>query len=344
MTPQRSASPPVSAADALELFRQGRARPGMCVEGVLQFPPEGHAWVLPPDLEAEVFDFSQCNMLENLPSGLRCYELDLSNTRVRSLPGDLDVESILKLAGCAELVELPEKLQVGTLDLRGCQSLAALPEGLDVWFLDLTGCWNFRAWPTSARIRSGRLRLRGCTALSSLPAYLGPLAALDVRDCPNLYELSKQLRIAGWIDLAQSGLAETKRLPSSLRGVDLRWQGVRIDARVIFQPETITVAEILGEQNAERRRVLLDRFGVSRFMTETEAVMLDQDTDPGGPRKLLFVDLKEDEPLVTLSCFCPSTGKNYFLRVPPDMKTCHQAAAWIAGFDDPAHYNPLKET
>ncbi len=341
---QQSSSTPVPATLALELFREGKARPGMCVEGVLHFPSESHAWVLPPNLEAEVLDFSQCHSLEKLPSGLRCFELDLSNTRVRTLPDDLVVASILKLAGCTELVQLPAGLQVGTLDLRGCQSLAALPEDLDVWFLDLTGCWNLRDWPMRANIRSGRLTLRGCTALTSLPAYLGPLAALDIRDCPNLRALPEQLRVAGWVDLAQSGLAETKRLPSSLDGVDLRWQGVRIDARVILQPETITVPELLGELNAERRRVLLDRFGVSRFMTETEARTLDQDTDPGGPRKLLFVELKEDEPLVTLSCFCPSTGKNYFLRVPPGMKTCHQAAAWMAGFDDPAHYHPLRET
>ena len=344
MAPQRSSSTPVPATEALELFREGKARPGMCVEGVLQFPPESHAWVLPPDLEAEVLDFSQCNARQVLPAGLRCFELNLSNTSVHTLPNDLAVESILKLDGCAELLQLPAGLQVGTLNLRGCQSLAALPEDLDVWFLDLTGCWNFRAWPKRANIRSGRLTLRGCTALASLPAYLGPLAALDVRDCPNLRDLPEQLRVAGWIDLAQSGLAETKRLPSSLLGVDLRWQGVRIDARIILQPETITVKEILEELNAERRRVLLDRFGVSRFMTETEAQTLDQDTDPGGLRKLLRVELKEDEPLVTLSCLCPSTGKNYFLRVPPDMQTCHQAAAWIAGFDDPAHYHPLKET
>jgi hypothetical protein len=329
---------------ALEVLRQGKAKSGMRIDGVLQFPPNCRDWKLPENLDAEVFDFSQCPDFEKLPRGLRCFELNLSNTRVRKLPDDLSVESILNLSGCTELVELPAGLKLGTLHLRGCQSLAALPEELDVWFLDLTGCWNLHTWPKRAAIHSGRLTLRGCTALTELPAYLGPVAALNVRDCPNLRDLPDQLRITGWIDVAQSGLAETRRLPAALRGVDLRWQGVRVEERIIVNPETITVEEILAEQNAERRRVLLDRFGVSRFMTETEARVLDHDADQGGPRKLLFVELKEDEPLVTLSCFCPSTGKNYFLRVPPHTKTCHQAAAWIAGFGDPADYHPLKET
>jgi hypothetical protein len=30
--------------------------------------------------------------------------------------------------------------------------------------------------------------------------------------------------------------------------------------------------------------------------------------------------------------------------VPPAMRTCHQAAAWIAGFDNPNDYRPILET
>jgi hypothetical protein len=41
---------------------------------------------------------------------------------------------------------------------------------------------------------------------------------------------------------------------------------------------------------------------------------------------------------------CPSTGRQYVLRVPPTMRSCRQAAAWIAGYDNPADYRPLAET
>ena len=53
---------------------------------------------------------------------------------------------------------------------------------------------------------------------------------------------------------------------------------------------------------------------------------------------------QDDEDLVTLSVKCPSTAHSYMLRVPPSMKSCHQAAAWIAGFDNPDDYKPLAET
>lgn len=335
----------ISAAQAQSLLARGEGWPGMRIDGMVSVPaPVSGVLRLPDQLHVEALDLSGCPEFDMLPSGLTCYELNLSNTKVRELPADLRVESILNLSNCVMLQSLPRGLTVGSLNLRGCRSLAALPEHLDVWFLDLTGCWSFCHWPATAQIRSGRLVLRGCTALKTLPPYLGPLAALNVRDCPNLLDLPESLRISGWIDVAQSGLAESRRLPENLKGVDIRWQGVRIDERLFLHPETIRVAEILDETNAERRRVLVDRFGVSRFMKESNAAILDEDTDAGGKRQLLRVELKDDEPLVTLSCSCPSTGRQYFLRVPPSVQSCHQAAAWIAGFDDPDQYHPIMET
>ena len=332
----------LSAKEAEDILRAHNGWPDVRVAGVLA--PRADLLPLPPNLDVEALDLTKCPSIDELPSGLRCFELNLSGTAIRTLPPDLRVKSILNLEDCAELTELPRGLAVGTLILRNCRSLEALPEELDVWFLDLTGCWNFSRWPKQATIRSGRLNLRGCAALHCLPGYLGPLAALNVRDCPNLRQLPEGLDITGWIDVAQSGLADTKVLPASLRNVQLRWQGVRIEERIILRPETITCEEIQVEDNAERRRVLLDRFGIARFVKATETELLDQDRDAGGERQLLRTELKDDEPLVGLSCFCPSTGRHYFLRVPPDTETCHQAAAWIAGFDNPDEYEPLVET
>src|SRR5262245_45118969 len=193
----------LAAEEASRLLKKGKGWSGMRVDGMLAL--KEHVF-LPPDLEVEALDLSHCSSMDELPEGLRCFELNLSGTKIRGLPYDLEVESILNLSGCDELTELPTDLTAGTLILRACTSLAALPERLDVWFLDMTGCWNFRRWPKQATIRSGQLNLRGCTALTALPEYLGPIAALDVRGCPSLRDLPQGLRITGWIDLAQSGL------------------------------------------------------------------------------------------------------------------------------------------
>lgn len=337
----------VTANEAYGMLRLGRAPEGLVVHGKLDYsakakhapPPE-----FPPGLSVDVLDLSGCEELHTLPAGLRAYELDLSNSSIEHLPADIQVESRLNLAGCDRLESLPDGLTVGSLNLRGCTALKRLPEGLDVWFLDMSGCWAFEEWPKRARIRGGQLQLRGCTALRSLPADLGRLAAVDVRECPNLRSLPPDLVVTGYLELGHSGLTDEEMLPPGLANTQLRWAGINVDRRIAFHPELIEVGEILSERNAERRRVLMDRFGYSRFLQEANAEKLDSDFDPGGQRQLLRVKLEGDEDLVALSCFCPSTQRQYMIRVPPTTTSCHQAAAWIAGFEDPDDYHPLFET
>ena len=219
--------------------------------------------------------------------------------------------------------------------------LVELPEGLSTWFLDLTGCQRFATWPAKGVIHHGSLILRNCASLSRLPGWIGRLAHLDVAGCNQLAEIPDGISVSSWVDI---GGARITSLPPSLRGAALRWRGVRVDERIAFHPEELTAKDALAERNAEVRRVMIERMGYLRFAKEAQAKILNEDRDPGGPRQLLSIDLHEDEALVGLSCICPSTQRQYFLRVPPTMKTCCQAAAWVAGFDDPRLYHPQIET
>jgi hypothetical protein len=329
----------VSPDRARDLIRRGRAPAGLRVEGhlalnglpITELPPGLSAQTLdlsgctqlralPPGLQARRLHLNGCAALEALPAGLRCYELEMRDTPITHLPADLRVEYRLDLSGCAALAALPRGLKVGVLILRECTALTALPEGLAVYFLDIAGCANLSEWPASAAVQIGCLNMRGCRSLTTLPARLANLA---------------------WIDLADSGISG---LPDTLQGVRLRWRGVPVEWRVVFHPETITAQEVLGETNAEKRRVLLERMGYDAFIAGAQATVLDRDRDPGGPRHLLLVPLDDDEPLVCLVVRCPSTGRQYALRVPPLTQTCRQAAAWIAGFDNPDDYRPVMET
>jgi hypothetical protein len=296
---------------------------------------------LPGDLRVRRLDLSGCTALRELPPGLSCYELALCNTPIRLLPDDLRVEYRLDLSGCAELEALPDGLQVGSLVLRDCAGLTALPEGLDVCFLDLSGCFGLRGWPRQGRVRFGHLNLSGCAQLTSLPDWLTGLAQLDLRGCAGLTALPEGLRVTSWIDIADTSI---RSLPASLQGARLRWRGIPVDARIAFHPETISVEEVVNEPNVERRRVLLERLGYETFLRHAKARVLDRDRDAGGERRLLRVPLSGDEDLVCVAVTCPSTGRDYMLRVPPSMRTCRQAIAWIAGFDDPGQYRPIVES
>jgi hypothetical protein len=278
---------------------------------------------------------------EELPPGLACYELDATGARLRQLPADLKIESRLVLDNCRNLLALPEGLTAGSISLRGCSSLRALPEKINTWFLDLTGCAGFETWPEQGTIHHGSLILRSCTSLRSLPPWIGRLSQLNLAGCIQLNEIPDGISVSSWVDIGGTGIRD---LPPSMAGAALRWRGVRIDERIAFRPEELTAAEALEEKNSEIRRVIIERIGYLRFAQQSKAKVLDEDRDAGGPRQLLSIVLRGDEPLVGLACTCPSTGRQYFLRVPPKMETCHQAAAWMAGYDNPAKYQPIIET
>lgn len=169
----------------------------------------------------------------------------------------------------------------------------------------------------------------------------GRARPLDPRDCAGIWALPDGLTVSSWVDVAGTGITSLPRSPDDVR---LRWRGVRVDARIAFLLETITAQEVPAGPNAERRRVMVERTGYERFFAGAKARVLDADDDPGGERRLLKVAMDGDEDLVCLQVSCPSTGRRYVIRVPPGTRTCHAAAAWVAGFDDPDDYHPLADT
>lgn len=339
--PTTIAVPRMDARRARDCILAGNAPKGLHVDGALDLSGIQQPFTLPQNLRVRRLSVRASTGLSALPPGLCCYELDARQTPIRQLPDDLLVEYRLNLEGCRALEHLPAGLTVGSLVLRDCTALQALPEGIDVYFLDITDCTAFARWPHRGTLRIGRLLARGCSRLKSLPAWITHLSQLDVRGCASLTDLPPTLRVTSWIDLAHSGIAW---LPASARSAQLRWSGVPIDERIAFHPETITGEEVLQEPNAERRRVLMERMGYEAFLQQVHAIVIDRDNDAGGERRLLQVALDDDEPLVCLSVLCPSTARQYLIRVPPMTRTCRHAAAWIAGFDNPDDYQPIAES
>ncbi|NET51679.1 MAG: hypothetical protein F6K09_24115 [Merismopedia sp. SIO2A8] len=194
-----------------------------------------------------------------------------------------------------------------------------------------------RGWP-GMRI-SGHLDLHGLSTLYYLPDNL-TCGSLDISDCPHLTALPSGLRVTRWIEVAGSGLTD---LPTN-HGFILHWRGMPVSDRVALIPDSITGQDILNTENVELRRVLIERIGYDAFLKQVGGLIRDQDRDAGGDRQLVCIPFDDDEPLMMLKVICPSTGHLHALRVPPHMRTCHQAAAWVAGFDHPDDYHPIVES
>ncbi len=184
----------------------------------------------------------------------------------------------------------------------------------------------------------GHLNLSGAANIDRLPENL-TCESLDISDCKYITTLPKGLHVTHWIEIAGSGIPS---LPAG-HGFSLRWRGVHVTDRIAFAGESLTGQEILRTDNVEMRRIAIERLGYETFLHQVGGVIRDRDTDAGGDRQLICIAFDDDEALMLLKVICPSTGHLHVLRVPPYMDTCHQSAAWIAGFDRPDDYHPAIE-
>ena len=125
------------------------------------------------------------------------------------------------------------------------------------------------------------------------------------------------------------------------------WHGVRVPREVICDP--IQVAQIQGETNAEIRRVMLERYGLGRYLHDSGARVIDEGRDPSGrPIRLLRCELEGDEPLVMLEVIDATAApdgerKRYMLRVDPFITSASVALAWTWDLPE-ADYRPVQET
>lgn len=121
------------------------------------------------------------------------------------------------------------------------------------------------------------------------------------------------------------------------------WHGIRVSQQVIESPATLTIEEIKNEENAERRRVMIERFGWDRFMDRHGATLRAADTEPVGIPGLrgLFRLHSGEQVLV---CSCASSGHTFYLEVPPEVETCQQAAVWLANAETQGLHYMLFQT
>ena len=185
-----------------------------------------------------------------------------------------------------------------------------------------------------------------------VPFYVYPRDVLGLK-----YVTKEDARLNAWAELMQSsgwwmplkGMVIACERPSAITRDDrgrlhcedgpalafrdgyglYAWHGVRLPAQVIESPDSLTHEQILGEPNAEVRRVMITRYGAERLMRDAKAKRLHVD-DWGT---LWRLDLQGDEALVCVEVVNSTaepdgSWSRYWLRVPPTMKTAKEAVLW----------------
>ena len=119
--------------------------------------------------------------------------------------------------------------------------------------------------------------------------------------------------------------------------------GVQVPAYVVLEPEKITWQAIGAENNAEVRRIMIDRYGPDRYVVDSGAEVtheISADFPMIGLKsaRVLLKDVPNDEPIVYVDLLNSTpepdgSVKRYMLRVDPSAydgaasKNCHAAVA-----------------
>ena len=128
-------------------------------------------------------------------------------------------------------------------------------------------------------------------------------------------------------------LVDERNRPHCDNGPFCRWRdgsalyavhGVRVPAWVVEQPKKITCAKIDDESNVEIRRVMIDRYGTSKYLLDSGAQEIARDEFGVVYRK----DIPDDEPIIMVRVINSTpepdgTKKIYFLRVDPQLRPLH---------------------
>jgi len=105
--------------------------------------------------------------------------------------------------------------------------------------------------------------------------------------------------------------------------------GVAVTEQIVLNPKTLTIKQIDAEKNEEVKRVMIDRFGWTRYITETNAECLDvRINDIDGTSEALMA-LKDKS--IRLLCACKSTARVYAIGVDKKIRTCQEAQSWMSG-------------
>jgi hypothetical protein len=139
-------------------------------------------------------------------------------------------------------------------------------------------------------------------------------------------------------NLVTSGTLK-KIMPANIRdsSSEIDYDGFCGDAQIavkVAEDIDVTAADILACKNQEIKQTALKRFGYERFVAEAKMDEIHRDGENALLRNgdIVFAYVKDS-----------STPRRYLLRVPPNMKTVHDAIAWTFNMS-PKEYQPLIET
>lgn len=123
---------------------------------------------------------------------------------------------------------------------------------------------------------------------------------------------------------------DAQNRPHNDHGPFCRWRdgtaiyaihGVYVPGWIVECPGSITVDKIHEEANEEIRRIMIERYGLSRYVRDAQFEVVDADTDPlGQPRRLLRKDSTVVVELTNSTVDADGTRRVYHVPCHPELR------------------------
>lgn len=131
------------------------------------------------------------------------------------------------------------------------------------------------------------------------------------------------------------------------------WHGVAVPRHVAERPHRITIEQVDDEADPDVRRVLVERYGIVRYLVDSGATEIQRDRFGALYRQDAARPVAGDHPpdrtprmfvhVRNATQEADGTQRDYLLRVPPDVTSAHEAVAWTFG-KIAEDYDPIVET
>jgi len=106
--------------------------------------------------------------------------------------------------------------------------------------------------------------------------------------------------------------------------------GKRVTEQIIMAPETMTIKQISSEADLDLRSIMIDRFGWSNYLEQSNSTCIDsRDNIIENTKEALYKSEFGNRMVVS----CP-TGRVFALGVPGSIGSCSEAAAWLGSEED----------
>ena len=124
------------------------------------------------------------------------------------------------------------------------------------------------------------------------------------------------------------------------------YEGVRIPPHFYTKPDSLTITEVLAHPNTEVRYVGIKIVGMDRVLDSNNTTIIHKDKQKNQilfQIKGIFEEPVSYVKVVNSTQEPDGTYKDYYLCVPPTVKTCQQAVAWTFRLEE-QEYQPEQET